>query len=139
MLRQNGDAPRKLVAERVKKGSGKMKAALCTVLTILFLFVSMSDGYSGDRPARISTAAAIAIAKAEVRRRAMPLPKGTNVTVEDSFIEIEFRPPRPVFGVTFSHLDQKHRRSDLYQVTIDQKSGKIEDFLDMRSLITIPQ
>jgi len=61
------------------------------------------------------------------------------VKIEDSFIDIEFQPERqPIFVITFSYLKRTHR-VNLCQINMDQQSGKIEDFLDMRPLITIPQ
>ncbi len=78
--------------------------------------------------------AAIEIAKKELSRRGISLPKNWGVAVEQTPAVVEFRPELPLFTVWF-YLPGKDKRSAIYDVAIEARTGKVYSFSDNRMTI----
>jgi hypothetical protein len=84
----------------------------------------------------ISSTAAIRIAREEIRKRGLVIKTDWIARVEDSLVEHEFVPPRPIFTVSF-YRERSRARSAIYRMNVDKHSGKVEDFIDMRTVVAI--
>lgn len=77
---------------------------------------------------------AINSAKAEIARRKLTLPDGSIAKVSEGTVIVEVDAEVPIYVVAF--YAPGHRRSNpLYQVSINRRTGTIEDFTDSRTLI----
>jgi hypothetical protein len=110
------------------------------MLVAMLLLCSCADIRGGqftvDARSSLSADSARNLAKQEINRRGLPLPKNWHAEVRDSFVDYEFRRSRAIFAVTFYAL-VKGKRKDLYEVNIDKRSAKVEDFLDVRRAVPI--
>lgn len=84
----------------------------------------------------ISSEIALRIAKEEIRKRGLAIKRDWIAKVEDSLVEHEFVPPRPIFTVSF-YRERLGVRSAIYRMNIDKQSGSVEDFIDMRTVVAI--
>jgi hypothetical protein len=66
----------------------------------------------------------VIIAKQELKRRKLPLPKRYEVKVEEGFSRTEIRPPARIFGVFFKFI-YRGAKDTVYIVWFDE-NGKIE-------------
>jgi hypothetical protein len=109
---------------------------LVSVFTGIALLCSWSDAlsqqFNADTPARITSETARHLAAQEVSRRGLPLPKDWQAQVRDLFADYDGRPSQPIFAVTIFNTVNGNRKN-LYAVSINKGTGKVEDFLDMRS------
>jgi hypothetical protein len=116
-----------------------------TVPIILLVSCSSIPPQAHLQVAETSAQTAVRIAKAELSRRGFGLPPKYNVDVKDTFDFFEFKKERrmkrdrPIYVVVFRGTGRGATSEHLFQVSIDKESGRVSDFLDMRSLITIPQ
>jgi len=82
----------------------------------------------------ITAQAPIEIAKKELSRRGISLPKDWGVAVEHTPAIVEFRPELPLFTVWF-YLPGKDKRSAIFDVAIEARTGKVYSFSDNRMTI----
>ena len=87
--------------------------------------------FTVDTRSSLSPDSARNLAKQEINRRGLPLPRNWHAEVRDSFADYEFRRSRAIFAVTF-YAVMNGKRKNLYEVNIDKRSAKVEDFLDVR-------
>jgi hypothetical protein len=82
----------------------------------------------------ITAQRAIQIAKKELARHGISLPKnwGISVILASDIVEITFEPPG--YGVSF-YPPGKDKRSAIYNVTVDARTGKVDSFSDYRMAI----
>ncbi len=88
---------------------------------------------------RIGARDAVAIAEAEVAKRALKLPADYDINVKETFDFHEFGKQQPIYVVVFRQRGSSGASGHLFQVTVAKLSGEIEDVLDMRSLVPIPR
>lgn len=93
---------------------------------------SLPDISTVHQPNAISSEGAVRIAKEEIRKRGLVIKSDWIAKVEDTLVEHEFVPPRPIFTVSF-YRERSGARSAIYRMNIDKRSGKVEDFIDMRT------
>lgn len=109
------------------------------ILAGIVLLCSWSDApgqqNNTDTSGSITSETARNLAKEEVNRRGLPLSKDCQEQVRNLFADYASRPAQPIFAVTiFSVVDGN--RKNLYAVSINKQTGKVEDFLDMRKPAT---
>ena len=108
---------------------------LLSILTGIVLLCSWSDApgqqNNTDTSASITSETARNLAKQEVNRRGLPLPKDCQEQVRNLFADYASRPAQPIFAVTIFSVVAGTRKN-LYAVSINKQTGKVEDFLDMR-------
>ena len=92
--------------------------------------------YKVDTRSSVSANSAKDLAKQEIGRRGLPLPSNWQAEVRNSFVDNEFKPSRAIFAVSF-YVVTKNKRKGLYEVNINKRSGKVEDFLDVRKAVPI--
>jgi hypothetical protein len=76
----------------------------------------------------------VEIAKAELVRRGLSLPRHYDVAVSHGQVITEINPRREIYVVTFSFM-YRGRKDIIYTIHIDKRSGKIEDVYDSRTSI----
>jgi hypothetical protein len=81
---------------------------------------------------------AIQIARREMARRAITLPPGITMKVEQGTVMVEVGPDIPIYVVSFYASDQRKSRP-LYVVSVDRRNGRIESFTDTKTLIPVGQ
>jgi hypothetical protein len=79
---------------------------------------------------------AVKIAKQEVARRRLSLPKNYIANISDSLAFIEFQPTREIYIVSFTFAYHGKARV-AYEVNIDKRSGKVDDLTDLRTAIPL--
>lgn len=84
----------------------------------------------------IAREGAVRIAKEEIRKRRLAIKNDWIAKVEDSLVEHEFVAPRPIFTVSFYRV-RSGARAVIYRMNIDEHSGNVEDFIDMRTVTAI--
>ena len=85
-------------------------------------------------PRRFVTAqTAIEIAKKELSKRGVTLPKNWRISAEHSSIDPEFRAQRPMFAVLF-YPPEKGKRDAVYCVFVDKRTGKVYSFDENRGV-----
>jgi hypothetical protein len=113
----------------------RVSQKLLFILTGIVLLCSWSQApgqqNNTETSASITSETARNLAKEEVNRRGLPLPKDCQEQVRNLFADYGSRPAQPIFAITiFSVIDGS--RKNLYAVSINKQTGKVEDFLDMR-------
>ena len=86
-----------------------------------------------SRQGSVNRDEAIKIARAEIRRRHLPLPKEVTVSVEDSWVDEEFVAARAIHLVRLSPAPTG-KNVVLYEICVNQRTGGIEDFTDMKDI-----
>ena len=108
---------------------------LLFILAVVALLCSWSDALSRpsntDTPVSITSETARHLAAEEVSRRGLPLPKDWQAQVRDWFADYKSRPSQPIFAVTIFSVVGGNR-NNLYEVSINKQTGKVEEFVDMR-------
>ena len=102
-----------------------------TVFCIVGCFVHQAS--AGLFFGQVKTRDAVTIAKHEVERRKVPLPKKYKVSVTDGNAFFEFEQPRKIYVVSFAFADRA-KRHVVYTVHVDKRSGKVDAFSDSRTL-----
>lgn len=108
---------------------------LLFILAGIVLLSSWSDALAQqnntDTSASITPELARNLARQEVNRRGLPLPKDCQEQVRNLFADYASRPSQPIFAVTIFNVVDGNRKT-LYAVSINKQTGKVEDFVDMR-------
>jgi hypothetical protein len=117
---------------------------LLAVATPLLVSCSSVPREAHPQLTETSAQAAVRIANAELNRRGLVLPHKYKVDVNETSDFFEFKKDRrikkdrPIYVVVFRRAGRDAASGHIFQVSIDKESGKVSDFLDMRSLIVIP-
>lgn len=82
----------------------------------------------------ITPQAAIEIAKRELSRRGISLPTNWGVNVGHGATPEGVTVERPLFVVSF-YPPEKDKRSAVYQITIEKRTGEVESFFDTRKVV----
>lgn len=113
----------------MKRALKKTVLILAGLVMILCARKTLADRYRGGDVKRED---AVKIAKEEVTRRRLSLPKNYVANVTDSLAFIEFRPTREIYIVSFAFADHGKQRI-VYEINIDKRSGKVDDLTDLRA------
>ena len=84
--------------------------------------------------ASVTREQALVTAKREIVRRHCVLPSGYTVVVDAGVFQAEFESPRPLWWVTF-YAPSHHGRRELYTVLINQRTGEVDTFSDIRRTV----
>ena len=79
----------------------------------------------------------IKIARAEIGRRQLPLPKRYEIVIEKGFSHTEIRPRTHIFGVSF-RFKYRHAIETVYIVWFDEH-GALDDVTDYRSVLPLSE
>jgi len=103
-------------------------------LTVLIAACSANGPQVPSASIMIGKQRAILIAKRELIRRNLRLPKGARIVVSGGFAFDEVNPRRPIYVVSFFWPDP-HRRIAMYNIDINSSTGGVEGFTDTRTVI----
>ena len=106
------------------------------ILVTAFLLLAGCAGMY-QQPARakeLDRAAVIQLAKDELDRRGLDLPRFYEVEFENGAIGDEIGPPRPIYSVSFLFVYRGHKRA-VYTVFIDKRSHKVDQVSDYRATV----
>lgn len=106
-----------------------------TLITAFLLLAGCAGTYQQSaRTKELDQAALIQLAKDELGRRGLELPRIYEVEFENGEIGNEIGPPRPIYSVAFLFLYRGHKRA-VYTVFIDKRSHKIDQVSDYRATV----
>ncbi len=105
------------------------KTAILLFVLSLVGCVSLSDSSQVSQRDEI-----IQIAKREIDRRHVHVPKGCDITVVDGVTAFEVGKAREEHLVRFT-LSNAGKREVIYEVSIDKRTKKVNDFVDYRNTI----
>ena len=104
------------------------------LLAIAFWAVAnITPSTLADNRQQLKPSQAVQIARQEVKRRNIVLPKDHKATVSEGDAVFEFERPRKIYVVKIVFRDPSKRRVTL-TVHVDKRSGKIDAFSDSRRL-----
>ena len=105
----------------------------CQLLVILIVLLSscMSSGPSRLESGLLDRKHAIEIANWEILRRNLSLPRNHTIRVAEAQMFDEVNGVVPVYEVYFDFI-QSGRSTNLYNITVNRRSGEIEFFSDSR-------
>jgi hypothetical protein len=102
------------------------------ILVTAFLLLA---GCAGTyRQPELDRAAVVQLAKDELGRRGLDLPRFYEVEFENGEIGDEIGPPRPIYSVSFFFVYRGHKRA-VYTVFIDKRSHKVDQVSDYRATV----
>jgi hypothetical protein len=90
---------------------------------------SASDNKSSSKTDFLSERQAISIAKAEIKRRHLKLPKDYAVEVVEDTAIVEFGPDVPVYIVSI-YDPRRIERIALYDIEVNRYTGEVRSFGD---------
>ena len=99
-----------------------------TVITLLMACLACQSG-SPPRKGAIGSQEAIRIAKEEIVRRKIALPRAFTIKVKKGTLMVEAGPDILLYAVSFYAPDRR-KAIPLYTVSISPQTGKIYDFTD---------
>lgn len=112
------------------------KARIC-LLSFLFAALLLSHETLAHQNAMFTHKQAVEIAKAELKRRRMPLPPRYNVFVTDSIEYREIASDRPIYIVAFRRIGASGRSARLYDVNVDRATRKILYVNDLQRTVPV--
>jgi hypothetical protein len=107
---------------------------------VLFLLVALTAAcstYQKDslpHQTGVSDRDAIDIAKSEIARRKLTLPSGSTVKISKGATIVEVDPEVPIYVVAF-YTPGHSKLNPRFQISVNRRTGEIEDFTDSRTLI----
>jgi len=107
-------------------------------LTVITAFLLLAGCAGTDRQTartkELDRAALIQLARNELGRRGLDLPRFYEIEFENGEIGNEIGPPRPIYSVSFLFVYRGHKRA-VYTVFIDKRSHKIDQVSDYRATV----
>lgn len=104
---------------------------ICIALGVV---LSVPDVSLADRRSeQITSRDAIRIARQELERRKVSLPKDYDLKVMEGNAYFEFEKPRKIYVVSIHFTDRRKRRVNC-TIHVDRQSGKVDAFSDSRKL-----
>lgn len=106
-----------------------MKTTILAIMAITLAACSAADNKSPSKNGLLSERQAIGIAKDEIERRHVKVPKDYRVEVVEDTAVVEFGPDIPVYVVSI-YDPRRVERIALYDVEINRYTGEVRSFGD---------